>query len=96
MPEKRIENEAAFRAANERIKESLSGLEVRGRIPFVCECGDPDCLEAVELTRDAYEKIRADDRFFMLHGHEDPAVEDVIARHDEHVETQRRRPVGRR
>jgi hypothetical protein len=88
--EKRAQNEAIFRAANERLKERLSNLESGGRIPFVCECGDADCLETVELSREAYEAIRRDDRrFFMLHGHEDASTEDVVGREDTYLVTEK-------
>jgi hypothetical protein len=68
---KRTENEAVFRAANERLKDRLTGLEENGRVPFICECSDADCLQVVELTLIAYEDVRAqgDRRFFVLPGH---------------------------
>ena len=70
--EKRAENEAIFRASNERLKEHLAMLEADGRIPFVCECSDADCMQAVELSPDEYNDVRqAGDRFIVLRGHED-------------------------
>lgn len=90
MTDKRTQNEAIFRAANERLKDRLSGLEVAGEIPFVCECGDADCLQAVELSREAYEEVREeDDHFFMLAGHEDLDTEDVVARRNGYLVTQK-------
>ena len=86
--DKRVQNEAIFRASNERLKERLSALAVDGRVPFVCECGDSDCLETVELTWEAYEAVREDaSHFFMLRGHEDEETEEVVARADGYIVT---------
>ena len=49
------------REVNERIRElSLNGAEVPnpGRTRFLCECGDPACLETMELSFVEYESIR--------------------------------------
>jgi len=95
MSEKRSQNEAIFRAANERLKERLALLEVDGKIPFVCECEDADCLEPVELTAQAYEQVRDDrDHFFMLSGHEDTATETVVERHDGYVVAEKYESLG--
>jgi hypothetical protein len=69
--DKRTENEAVFRTANERLKDRLSGIESNGQFPFICECSDAGCLEAVELTIPVYEQVRAqgERRFFVLPGH---------------------------
>jgi hypothetical protein len=50
---------------------------------FVCECGDSECLERIELTDAEYEKLRADPLLFaVVRGHEIPDVEDVVVRDD--------------
>jgi hypothetical protein len=88
--EKRAQNEAIFRAANERLKDRLEGVQVDGRIPFICECGDADCLEPVELSLDAYEAVRErDNHFFMLSGHDDSDTEDVVGRVDGYIVTEK-------
>jgi len=68
---KRTGNEAVFRAANERLKGRLAGLEENGTVPFICECSDADCLQVVELAMQAYEGVRAqgERRFVVLPGH---------------------------
>jgi hypothetical protein len=89
--EKRTQNEAIFRAANERLKDRLSDLEVDGLIPFVCECGDVACLQSVELSPAAYEAVRAhDSHFFMLDGHQDPETETVVGRQSGFLVTEKR------
>ena len=85
----RMQNTSIFRAANETLKERLAALEVYGRIPFVCECSDSDCLAIVEVTREAYDTIRADDRhFFMLAGHDNLATEDIVGRGNGYIVTE--------
>jgi hypothetical protein len=72
-------NEALFREFNERV-EHLADTVAADRIRFVCECGDLDCLERVELTRAAYEEVRSDARRFVLAPvHDDPEIERVVA-----------------
>jgi hypothetical protein len=69
------ENQARFREANEEI----SAIAERGadlpRIPFVCECANPRCVEILRLSRSQYEAIRADGRRFLnAPGHEAAAL----------------------
>jgi hypothetical protein len=65
------ENQARFRVANEEISAiALRGAELP-RIPFVCECADPRCVEILRLSRSVYETVRADGRRFVnAPGHE--------------------------
>ena len=81
--DKRTENEAVFRAANERLKDRLAGLEENGKVPFICECSDADCLQVVELAMRSYEDVRAqgERRFFVLPGH-DGEGENVVGEGD--------------
>jgi hypothetical protein len=66
------ENEARFRDANERIEEAVLRLEPDAHtLPFVCECGRPECLTTIRLTIAEYETAREDPRFFVCEpGHE--------------------------
>ena len=75
-------NEAVFRGVNEQI-ESLSG---RFRQPYerpldlICECGDIDCAERIQIRRDVYERLRADPLLFaVVPGHELDDVEEVVS-----------------
>jgi len=86
---KRIQNETIFRAANEQLKDRLEELEVDGRIPFVCECGDMECLQAVELTSEEFEEARRHDRFVMLAGHEDLSTEKVVGTENGYILTEK-------
>jgi hypothetical protein len=66
---------------NERIQEI--GVESGGDdYEFVCECSANDCLNRVTLTRVQYENVRAEGtRFFVVPGHENVAVEEIVETH---------------
>lgn len=66
------ENNARFRAANERIARAADehGL-LDAPIPFVCECSDPSCVQLVSLPLEAYRRVRGNGRWFLhAAGHE--------------------------
>lgn len=74
-------NELAFQQYNERRAEfeTATGLWEAEGVPFVCECDDPDCVQAVQLSPVDYERLTAPaDRFIVKTGHEDLAVEVVV------------------
>jgi hypothetical protein len=58
------ENQARFREANEDINAIARQADLP-RIPFVCECANPRCVEILRLSRAEYEAIRADGRLFL-------------------------------
>jgi hypothetical protein len=70
--ERRIaSNQATFREANERIGARAEELHIDEQIPFLCECGEPTCVEIVQLSRRDYESVRAAPTwFFVKRGHE--------------------------
>lgn len=77
--EKAARNQLVFREVNERIAELTGLLNETGVNLFVCECSDPTCAEALEVTWDEYEAVRAHAaRFVVRHGHELPEVERVV------------------
>ncbi len=91
---KRPENEAVFRAANENLKANLVSLDELERVPFICECSDGDCLQVVEVPLATYEDVRARPNDFLLRaGHENPSDERVVARYDGYVVVEKRQPV---
>jgi hypothetical protein len=78
-------NEQAFKEHNERRArlEEEGGIPEDEPVPFACECDDPSCARALELPLGEYEAaVRSPDRFVVLPGHEDPAVERVVEEHD--------------
>ena len=74
------ENEVRFRALNERLRDSGAAWEGRdGALKLVCECGNEDCTEAIELNVREYEAVRAvETQFVLIRGHERAEVEDVV------------------
>ncbi len=77
-------NEAFFREVNERIERVTETLQVE-TLTILCECGDPSCLEQIEVSLPDYERVRADPTlFFIRAGHEDFDVEDVVEEHEDY------------
>jgi hypothetical protein len=77
-------NEALFREVNEQIRSLADDESADGNsITVVCECGDADCTERVELLLSEYERIRSDSLLYVVtRGHNIPAVERVVERRD--------------
>ena len=78
------ENEARFRAINERLRGELEALGATDEpIGFVCECARVECRDVLEIAPAAYRAVREHPlRFFVMPGHELPDVETVVERHD--------------
>lgn len=69
-----VSDQTRFRAANDRLRRIVPGYGFKGgdRAPFICECGDPGCFEAVMLSLEEYDRVRANPSWFVLvAGHED-------------------------
>jgi hypothetical protein len=65
--EKRAENEAAFRQANEEIRAAERELDPPlERVPYLCECDDIHCREPIRLTAAEYEHVREDGATFAI------------------------------
>jgi hypothetical protein len=82
------ENEAIFRDTNERIERRARELDFSEAVPFLCECGQPECRQLLRLTLDQYEAVRGNGtHFFVVPGHEsavDSAAR-VVERHDAYL-----------
>ena len=80
--EERIaKNQVLFREVNERIEEAAQSAAFDGPTIFVCECGDEDCAEPLELSLDEYEDVRARPTCFAVRpGHEMEEIERIIAK----------------
>lgn len=77
-------NEAVFREVNERIEGLAEDFQLGNEpLNLVCECGDPSCVQQIEMTRSDYEEVRSDPTHFAVFpGHEIPDVEDVVEKRD--------------
>lgn len=71
-------NETIFRKANEEMRAVADRLQHDFQA-FMCECADINCDDIVPLSLDRYREVRADPAmFFVLPGHEDPELEQVV------------------
>jgi len=77
-------NEAAFKAHNERrkaLEQPIVGPDEP--IPFVCECGDAGCWDAVDLTIEQFDQAHATAmRYAVKPLHVMPDYERVVAQHE--------------
>jgi hypothetical protein len=81
------QNESLFREVNERVKELNTTFDALARhAEWICECGNTDCLEPVQMTQEEYESVRArgSDYFLVKPGeaHVVPEVDRVVERSD--------------
>ena len=78
-----VQNEILFRRLNERVAAAEAG---RAELDLFCECSDRECLKMLTIAGAEYEWLRQNPRrFAVLPGHEAPAVEDVVERHERFV-----------
>jgi hypothetical protein len=78
-----------FREINKRVAE-LSQHWRASHPRFICECLKVECAALVSLTLSEYARVRADPTcFFVLDGHEDDDVEDVLTRSDRYLVVQK-------
>ena len=90
------ENEVRFRALNERLRDSGAAWEGReGLLNLVCECGNEDCIAAIELNVREYEAVRAvETQFLVIRGHERTDVEDIVGNGEVWVVVRKRGEAG--
>lgn len=78
--EREARNEVRFRTQNEWIEAANESFGTRALHSFICECGDGDCVETIDLTRDEYELVRStSNRFAVVLNHENPESEQVFS-----------------
>ncbi len=95
MQERIARNEATFRRINENIERGRDADDDATLIGFVCECGSADCARLIELTSREYEEIRRNpSQFAIVHGHEYPSVESVVARHERYAVVRKLEPAS--
>ena len=78
---KRIgENEVLYRSINEKIEDlNASFGMVTESMAVVCECGELECTQQIQLEIPTYERVRSDPTLFVVvPGHEIPDVETVV------------------
>ena len=79
-------NEAAFRVANERIRNWPERRSHEAPARYYCECASTSCHEQVLVRASEYDRVRADShRFVIVPGHEIPDIERVVDRNDRYA-----------
>jgi len=72
-------NEAMFRQVNESVRDISGDYDLPG-FEIVCECGDLNCTDRIEVTQAAYKALRREShQFAVIPGHEITDVKTVIA-----------------
>ena len=88
-------NEAMFRRINESVETDYSETGFAGLIGFLCECGDSDCEETIEMTRREYESVRENARrFAVISDHVFEDTEDIVERHRRYVVVEKHEDVA--
>lgn len=70
--DERAANESSFREANETLAERkiVQPSLADRRLPYLCECDDPNCTSIVMLTMVEYETVRSrPTQFVVMPGH---------------------------
>ena len=81
--ERLAKNEILFRSVNERLDDLSDAVPWQKSTDYLCECSDTACIESIELRKDEYEHARSRPTvFFVVPGHERPAIEKVIEEHE--------------
>ena len=57
------------REANDLIRRAAERLSLEQGVPFLCECGEPQCRETIRTWRREYERVRLSGWFFCSRDH---------------------------
>ena len=87
--DRKAKNEALARQLNERVHTITNDLVSEGLIgngddrgEYLCECADITCTNRIALSQSEYEVARSNPIWFVVEpGHEDLAIERVVAAH---------------
>jgi len=80
-------NELLFRSVNEQILQMTERFRAQlSDIDIVCECAVTSCVGTIRIKADTFTQIRREEgTFFVIPGHEDTDVEDVVDRRNGYV-----------
>ncbi len=83
--ERRAQNEALFRDANEAVRAVQDDLGLtEGRMPFICECEDETCRTVVRISRADYERVHGHPARFLVSPGHDADTGNFVERHDDY------------
>ena len=81
--DKEARSQALFREVNERIEQIAENFGASGQNRLICECGNPECTQQIELTAAEYERVRAHaSRFMVALNHENPETESIVEQNE--------------
>lgn len=83
-------NEATMRDINEEIEGLAAAFAATPRdehvYVFLCECSRETCTTGIRMTAAEYEHVRErPERFALVPGHENAAIERVVETHEHYV-----------
>jgi hypothetical protein len=81
-------NEAVYRAVNREIEHASEelGEGPHDQLTVICECGQEDCAQTIDLTLAQYQDSHEQrDRFVVAPGHEDEQLEHVVERNKQYL-----------
>lgn len=74
-------HQTLLREVNERIEQLNGRWKREGEDGILCECGHPGCMEKIEITTAAYERVRRfPTRFLVKPGHATTGSERIVER----------------
>jgi alpha-D-ribose 1-methylphosphonate 5-triphosphate diphosphatase PhnM len=83
--ERSAKNESLFREVNERVAMVAEQFRA-GEFEVFCECSSAGCPAMIKITPTEYTAVRSrGERFALLAGHDDPAVERVVEQNERFV-----------
>jgi DNA-directed RNA polymerase subunit RPC12/RpoP len=78
-------NEDRARSFNEKLERSGRAQDANGVAEFLCECGNRDCSQTIEILIGEYQGVRRDPkRFVVARGHVAEDVEIVVEERPEY------------
>jgi anti-sigma B factor antagonist len=84
--DKEARTQALFREVNEQIERVAEDFGADGLDQLICECGNTDCTQLIELTRGEYERVREyANRFLVALNHENPETGSIVEHNERFV-----------
>ena len=81
--DKVVNNEIAFRSANNGLRDKFVELGGHDLVPFLCECGEFTCTTIVRVSLELYASIRDQPAWFLISpGHKQLDSERVVEQGD--------------
>ena|SRR5436309_614917 len=89
--EERIDrNQAAYEALNTRLRRIAAKLRRWRDFQVICECGEFDCSEQIQLSPAEYQSVRAEPTCsIVVAGHQRLELERVVSRQPGYLVVQR-------